>query len=76
MKDPMRQCLLQKDSVAQVAWIPEPFAKAGGTVDLRVGPSSWDRGWTVLEVGAQRLGQAYVADRSQDYKRTREASDI
>lgn len=58
----------------KVAWIPEEFAKPGRIVGIKVN-DIWDEGWSVVEVGS-RAPEDQVFERSQDYKRTRKASDI
>ena len=57
-----------------MAWVPEKFAVAGRFLRLTDAGVSED-GWQVTGVGA-RLTEAYVRERSQDYKHTRQASDI
>ncbi len=66
-----RQCVLQKKAIVQVAWIPEQFAKEGLFLEIKE-----DDGWEVIFVGTIRLDDAYVSERSQDYKHQRKASDI
>ena len=68
-----RQCRLAKGNARQVAWIPEKFAVAGRYLRLTEAGVSED-GWQVTGIGA-RLTEAYVRERSQDYKHTRQASD-
>jgi len=69
------QCVLRKGSVTQTAWIPLEF----GILYKYVKPKNdkvWEDGWQVIEVGKVRIDQDTLVDRSQDYKRTRKASDI
>ncbi len=68
------QCWLARGCSRQMAWIPEKFAVAGRFLCLRDNGIS-ENGWQVVGVGA-RLTEAYLRDRSQDYKHTRQASDI
>jgi hypothetical protein len=71
-----RQCQLIKKSikyghVLTCSWIPEKFAKRGKIVKLKD-----DDGWEVTIVGSISLDEEDAKDRSQDYKKTRKASDI
>ena len=68
------QCGLQRGSVAQVAWIPQRHAVIGQNVALTE-PDKSKNGWTVISVGTA-LPEAYVMERSRDYRETRRASDI
>jgi hypothetical protein len=69
-----RQCAMRRGDSHQVAWIPEIFAAVGKVVDLKQN-GQLSLGWLVTGVGDVRLDGEYLADRSQDYKRTRKASD-
>jgi len=73
-----RQCRLEKKTQTgvseQVSWIPSRYAVVGRILELKEG-ESWDNGWQVISAGAEQDG-AYLIDRSQDYKRTRSASDV
>jgi len=77
-----RQCILHQitrktDGKVKVhtSWIPEQFAYVGNWVSLKNQDGTWDDHWKVIEVGA-RAPEDQVLERSQDYKRTRKASDI
>ena len=59
------------DSVATTSWIPEEFAYQGNLIRLKDDPTVW----SVRLVG-HRLPEDQVLENSQDYKRTRKASDI
>ena len=69
-----RQCWLARGKARQMAWLPEKFAVAGRFLRLTDAGSSED-GWQVTGVGAQ-MAEETVRERSQDYKRTRRASDV
>ena len=69
-----RQCWLARGSARQMAWLPEKFAVAGRFLRLTDSGVSED-GWQVTGVGAQ-MTEEHVRERSQDYKHTRQASDI
>ncbi len=69
-----RQCWLGRGNARQMAWIPEKFAVAGRFLRLTEAGVSED-GWQVTGVGAQMTEEG-VWERSQDYKHTRQASDI
>jgi hypothetical protein len=58
-----------------VTWIPQEYAKKDTFVELRQDDGTWEDGWKVLDTYT-RLESKYVIERSQDYKKTRKASDI
>ena len=66
------QCRLIKDNKKQTAWIDERGAIRGAKVELK---SDNNEIWEVDYVGARAL-KSYIQERSQDYKRTRKASDL
>ena len=68
------QCWLVKGYARQMAWIPQKFAVAGRYLRLTDAGVTED-GWQVAGVGAQ-MTEEVVRERSQDYKHTRQASDI
>ena len=68
------QCWLVRGNARQMAWIPAKFAVAGRYLRLTDAGVSED-GWKVVGVGAKMM-EDYVHERSQDYKHTRQASDI
>jgi len=77
------QCLLTRTSksarwrvAVQTSWIPSKLAVKGKFLKIKnLVTGRWSDGWKVAEVYAVHLTEA-VEDRSQDYKRTRKASDI
>jgi hypothetical protein len=50
-KTSYRQCVLQRGSATQVAYIPQSLAKEGLTLRVREG-GEWSDGWVVISVGA------------------------
>lgn len=70
-----RQCKVQyqlkHSSILMTTWLPEEFAKRGKFLKLK-----GKDGWMVTEVGDHRYTEQETLDRSQDYKKTRKASDI
>ncbi len=68
------QCWLVRGHARQMAWIPAKFAVAGRYLKLTDAGVTED-GWQVAGVGA-RMSEEIVRERSQDYKHTRQASDI
>ena len=59
------------------SWIPEKFALKGGVLKLKDrSTGDWTDGWVVESVGKQKRTQKEITERSQDYKKTRRASDI
>jgi hypothetical protein len=72
----MRQCSMRRGNVVQRAWIPEKFAVAGKSLRLKDSATgTWEDGWKVASVSDAVLPSDIVAERSQDYKHTRRASD-
>ena len=71
-----RQCTLHKGSSVLVNWIPSEFAVLSKSVRLKDDNGNWETGWTITKVGDVILSYEVVLSNSQDYKRTREASDI
>lgn len=78
-----KQCVLQKkidvytpNRIREMTtYIPEAFAKVGKYLQILEG-GEWSDGWKVVLAGKVRLDEAYVQERSRDYKHTREASDV
>lgn len=76
-----RQCMLRKEhyvtggSEVMHSWIPEQFAKVGNWVSIKNSKGEWEDGWKI-ERADTRLSEEQVLENSQDYKRTRKASDI
>lgn len=72
-----KQCVLASHysvhSRFLTTWIPEHAAIIGKWIKLEDEPNVW---WTVEEVFDIRLTKEQVEENSQDYKRTRKASDI
>lgn len=70
------QCRLQKGSAVQTSWIPQEIAQVGRDVKLKE-DGEWNVGWRVLEAYTNTpRSWEEVSERSQDYKRTRKASDV
>lgn len=70
-----KQCRLTKGTEVQVVWLPEKFAKLNKYLELQE-DKGWENGWKVIEVNKTRLDEKNLLERSQDYKKTRQASDI
>lgn len=69
------QCLLKKGNAVQVSWIPTTFANVGKYIKLRRrGTENWDDGWCVVQAWT-RMSSDDVHERSQDFKKQRQASD-
>jgi hypothetical protein len=59
------------------SWIPEKFAIRGKVIKLENRETGEQTdGWKVIMVGSKRKESDEVIERSQDYKKTRKASDI
>ena len=75
MKDYLlTQVKLRRGNEWYTAYIPSEFAKPGAVVKIWF-ENEWIDGWVVDEM-FNSLPVTYVVERSQDYKRTRKASDI
>lgn len=75
----MTQCKLIGGKETQILWIPSKYATEKRLIGIREktsqGGAYWDEGWVVDQI-YNTLPQDYVLERSQDHKRTRQASDI
>lgn len=72
MKNTMTQCRMEKtDGSFYTAYIPSRFAVAGKIIDI----DDVAAGMKVVDV-YHSLPYEVVNERSQDYKKTRQASDI
>jgi hypothetical protein len=78
-QETLTQCELRRGDQHQTLWLPTKYAKTGQRIGLREktsqGGAYWDEGWTIEQVFTT-MPQDYVLERSQDYKKTRNASDI
>lgn len=71
------QCLMERAGINYTAWIPSEFAKIGKIVDLEMETGVWEKGWVVEAAYNNSIRtHTQVVARSQDYKKTRKASDI
>lgn len=72
----MAQCLLEiceSDKVTQTTtWLESAKLNIGCQVRLK----GETRLWTVKRISDKKMSKEYVNERSQDYKHTRQASDI
>lgn len=64
-----------KYSIMSTVFIPSKFAKEGKFVKIKK-ETQWDDGWQVQSVYEPEVDESYCIERSQDYQRTRKASDI
>lgn len=70
-----RQCRLRRGNIQTTLWLPEKYAVKGGVVTLKQ-DGQWVDGWLVESVSEVSMPCAEVRERSQDYKKQRQASDI
>ena len=71
----MVQCEFRKGSKITTAYVDKKQnLRVGSIVELKDKDEDKD-GWRVMSIGKE-LDAKYVMERSQDYKRQREASDI
>lgn len=76
MKKPNRaQCILRRQNLELVAWIPEDFCEVGKFLQLRNGLGTWVDGWQVISVGPLRPSDDTIAH-ERDYKNWRKATDV
>lgn len=73
---PCRQCQLSYGWTTKTFWIPSKFAIQGKLLLIDDDMTGRQEEWTVDEVYCPELPYSYINERSQDYKKTREASDI
>lgn len=73
MKKTIAQCTLKSGNTETTAWLDVSRVKVGSIVTLK---NYGTRRWRVDSISDIRLSADYVNDRSQDYKRTRKASDV
>ena len=75
MKDQWyNQCLMKKDDVYRVGWIPSEFAQEGRILKLKL-DNKWSNGWKVMQTGII-IDAQYAKAREMDYAKQRKASDI
>ena len=70
-----QQCLLVNGSMHKTVWIPSKFAVKNKKLYID-DPNGGREFWVVEEVFNRIVSYSEVNERSQDYKHTREASDI
>lgn len=81
MTDMHVQCKLEKPNADgtgtsnDTVWIPKKFAVVGKFIKIRERSEEWDDGWKVTACFTEAPSKQ-VLERSQDYKNTRQASDI
>jgi hypothetical protein len=73
---PYRQCELKRENQHLVSWIPKEYAIKGKYLKLKSQDGEWEDGWEVEYVGEKDMPENVLDFQSQDYKRTRKASDI
>ena len=71
-----KQCELSVGWKSYTVWLPEKFAVNGKVLIIDNDMTGCKETWTVTEVYSKSLPYSYLNERSQDYKKTREASDI
>jgi hypothetical protein len=72
----MVQCTFKKGNVIQTAYVEKKQGlKVGSIVELKSERAGNEQGWEVTFMG-QPLDAQYVQDRSRDFAKTRQASDI
>ena len=56
-----RQCVLQKQNLEQVSFIPSKFAVVGKVIKIKDSNDNWDDGWVVMYAG-QEVDEKSVPD--------------
>ena len=70
------QCELKRQNGDRtISWIPQSFAIEGKYLKLK-DEGVWTNGWKVERVGCISLPENLVLQNRDDYRKTREASDI
>jgi hypothetical protein len=79
MKNGYTQCHLTKPNETGLihyhAYLPSDISVEGRVVKFKEDDGTWQEGWTVLKTYTEQEWKV-VQERSQDYKKTRRASDI
>jgi len=57
-------------------WLPQEYAELDKYLELKNDDDQWENGWQVVDIYDPPMEEAQLMERSQDYKRTRKASDI
>jgi len=71
------QVLVTKNDEFFAAWVPEEVVTESNVLKFRNEDGTWDDGWEIVKVyKGTRFQSKYIIERSQDYKKTRKASDI
>ncbi len=68
-----RQCVLVKDGVQQVAWIPAQFAIYRNVIQLKA-DGQWSDGWMVWEVWPQSVPERQLPDSHLERKAHKRAT--
>lgn len=71
-KPTYKQCTLRKGNVKTVVWIPSCLAKVGKNVVIKATGETWK----VESASKSEMLEEYLVERSRDYLKQREASDI
>lgn len=69
------QCGLVRGNQRDVQWIPTEYAEVGKRIRVQV-DGEWEYGWVISSVADLHLPEAYVAERSRDWRTQRRGSDI
>lgn len=79
MSNKYKQVVLERieaiGHIVMTTHIPSKFAILGKEIKIKI-EDEWSYGWKVVHTGSLEVEENYVNERSQDYKRTRKASDI
>ena len=63
-----RQCVLEKENMTTVSWIPEKYAEKGKYLKLKNENGEWENGWVVKCASADRVEESYLPDSHQQIK--------
>ena len=69
------QCVLERNGSTQVSWIETKFATEGRYLELKEN-GEWVNGWRVKEVYSGTQDSNLIQERSADYRKHRQATDV
>lgn len=72
----MVQVKLYNEGWHDVSWIPEKFAVLNKSLEIYNSTNKKWEPWKVVEIWSNPFPYRYIRERGQDYKKTRETSDI
>lgn len=68
--------VVKDGTYVDVAWIPAEFAEVGRVLRIKDPHGLWVSGWRVDSASSNSRPGSYLNERSRDYRKARDASDI